>query len=57
MAIFVIVGALSGTAGGVLMWLSGMSPPAAIFAGAGCFITVVLFQMAVAEFVTRQWRP
>jgi hypothetical protein len=53
LAIFVIVGVLAGVAGGVLMWVAGMKPAAAIFTGGGCFITVVLFLMALAEFLTR----
>lgn len=51
LAIFAIVGVLAGTAAGVLMWLAGSKPPAAIVAGGGCFITVVTFLVMVADFI------
>jgi hypothetical protein len=51
-AIFVIVGLLAGTAGGVLLWMSGMRPHAAVVAGGGFVITVVLFLITVAQFAT-----
>lgn len=52
-ALFVVMGVLAGTGGGVLMWLSGVRPPAAIFTGFGCFMTVVYFLIAAADFLTR----
>ncbi len=51
LAIFMIVGVLAGTAAGVLMWLAGHKPSAAIVAGGGCFITVVTFLVMVAGFL------
>ncbi|GIJ80386.1 hypothetical protein SAMN05443287_10520 [Micromonospora phaseoli] len=51
LAIFVIVGTLAGTAAGVLWWLAGNKPSAAIVAGGGCFITVVTFLVMVAGFL------
>jgi hypothetical protein len=46
-----IVGVLAGTTAGVLMWLAGHKPSAAIVAGGGCFITVVTFLVMVAGFL------
>jgi hypothetical protein len=51
LAIFVIVGVLAGTAGGVLTWLAGARPSAAIVAGGGCFVTVVTFLVMLAGFL------
>ncbi|WP_433315615.1 hypothetical protein ACQP0U_03155 [Micromonospora sp. CA-269861] len=51
MAIFMIVGALAGTAAGVLWWLAGNKPASAIVAGGGCFITMVTFLVMVAGFL------
>jgi hypothetical protein len=53
MAIIGIVGVLTGTAGGVLMWMGGTRSPLAIVSGGGCAITVMLFLIAVADFLAK----
>ena len=52
LAIFVIVGALAGATSGVLAWLSGMRPTAAVVACGGCFVTVVTFLVMLAAYLS-----
>jgi len=50
LAITVLAGALTGTAGGLLAWIGGVNPPMAVLTGAGAFSGAVLLILAMLRF-------